>query len=76
MSVPKVVGLEQEYGIAVQSHPHAEPLTQVQAAFLLVNSYGRAHRGLWDYGCETPFKSVLHRRVDRLQVRISEPTTL
>jgi Pup amidohydrolase len=72
MSMPKVVGLEQEYGIAVQSRPHADPLTQVQAAFLLVNSYGRAHRGLWDYGCETPFKSALHRRIDRLQVRISE----
>jgi proteasome accessory factor PafA2 len=72
VSVPKVVGLEQEYGIAVQSRPHAEPFTQVQAAFLLVNSYGRSHRGLWDYGCETPFKSALHRRIDRLQVRISE----
>ena len=72
MSVPKVVGLEQEYGIAVHSRPRAEPLTQAQAAFLLVNSYDRAHRGLWDYGCETPFKSALHRRTDRLQVRISE----
>ena len=72
MSVPKVVGLEQEYGIAVQSRPHAEPLTQVQAAFLLINSYDRAHKGLWDYGCETPFKSALHRRMDHLQVRISE----
>jgi proteasome accessory factor PafA2 len=72
VSVPKVVGLEQEYGIAVRSRPQAEPLTQVQAAFLLVNSYDRAHRGLWDYGCETPFKSALHRRLERLQVRISE----
>ena len=72
MSVPKVVGLEQEYGIAVQSRPHAEPITQVQAAFLLVNSYDRAHKGLWDYGCEMPFKSALHRRMDRPHVRISE----
>ena len=72
MSVPKIVGLEQEYGIAVQSRSSAEPLTQVQVAFLLVNSYDRAHRGLWDYGCETPFKSALHRRTERRQVRISE----
>jgi Pup amidohydrolase len=72
VSVPKVAGLEQEYGIAVQSQPHAEPLTQVQAAFLLVNSCNRAHRGLWDYGCESPFKSALHRRMERPQVRIAE----
>ncbi|MGH8069984.1 MAG: proteasome accessory factor PafA2 family protein [Candidatus Entotheonellia bacterium] len=72
MSVPKVVGLEQEYGIAVQSRPHCEPITQMQAAFLLVNGYDQAHRPLWDYGCEAPFKSALHRRMDRLHVRISE----
>ncbi|HSF33224.1 MAG TPA: proteasome accessory factor PafA2 family protein [Candidatus Tectomicrobia bacterium] len=73
MSVPKVVGLEQEYGIVVQSRPDTEPITQVQAAFLLVNSYDRAHRGLWDYACETPFKSAMHRRRDRRDVRISDP---
>jgi Pup amidohydrolase len=72
VSVPKVVGLEQEYGVAVRSRPNAEPITQVQAAFLLVNSSERTHKGLWDYGCEMPFKSALHRRMDRLQVRISE----
>jgi proteasome accessory factor PafA2 len=49
-----------------------EPMPQVQATFLLVNNCDRAHRGLWDYGCETPFKSALHRRMDRRQVRISE----
>jgi proteasome accessory factor PafA2 len=72
VSVPKVVGLEQEYGVAVQSHQDVEPLTQVQAAFLLVNSSDRVHRGLWDYGCEAPFKSALHRRMERTHVRISE----
>lgn len=72
MSVPKVVGLEQEYGVALKSRPDAEPMTQVQAAFLLVNSADRGHRGLWDYGCETPFKSALHRRMDHTPVRISE----
>jgi len=37
-----------------------------------VNSHDRLHRGLWDYGCEAPFKSAMHRRVDRTRVRISE----
>jgi len=72
VSVPKVVGLEQEYGIAVKSQAGAEPLSQIQAAFLVVNQCERTHTGLWDYGCETPFKSALHRRLDRSSVRISE----
>jgi Pup amidohydrolase len=72
VSVPKVMGLEQEYGVGVKARHDVEPMTQVQAAFLLVNSADRVHRGLWDYGCEAPFKSALHRRMDRTQVRISE----
>jgi proteasome accessory factor PafA2 len=72
VSIAKLVGLEQEYGIAVKSQAGAEPLSQVQAAFLLVNNYERTHAGLWDYGCETPFKSALHRRLDHGRVRISE----
>jgi proteasome accessory factor A len=73
VSVPKVAGLEQEYGIAVKARTAAEPLSQVQAAFLLVNSYDRSHHGLWDYGCEAPYKSALHRRMDHSSVRISDP---
>jgi proteasome accessory factor PafA2 len=72
VSIPKVMGLEQEYGITVSSRSAHEPMTQVQAAFRLVNSYERTHRALWDYGCETPFKSALHRRLERSPVRISE----
>jgi Pup amidohydrolase len=72
VSVPKVVGLEQEYGLAVTSRQGVEPIPQAQAAFLLVNNCDRVHRGLWDYGCEAPFKSALHRRTDHTQVRISE----
>jgi proteasome accessory factor PafA2 len=73
VSVPKVVGIEQEYGIAVKALAAVEPLSQVQAAFLLVNSYDRSHHGLWDYGCEAPYKSALHRRMDHSSVRISDP---
>jgi proteasome accessory factor A len=72
VSIPKVTGLEQEYGIAVNTRPDGEPMTQVQAAFRLVNSRARVHHGLWDYGCEAPFKSALHRRKDRTPVRITE----
>jgi Pup amidohydrolase len=72
VSVPKVVGLEQEYGIAVKAQAAVEPLTQVQAALLLVNSYDRSHHGLWDYGCEAPYKSALHRRMNHSRVRISD----
>jgi proteasome accessory factor A len=72
VSVPKVVGLEQEYGIAVTSPSEAEPLSQVRAAFLLVNHYERRHQGLWDYSRETPFRSALHRRRERSPLRLSE----
>jgi Pup amidohydrolase len=73
VSVPKVVGLEQEYGLVVKTQPMVEPMTQVQAAFLLVNSYDRSHNGLWDYGCEAPYKSALHRRMEHSRIRISDP---
>jgi proteasome accessory factor PafA2 len=76
VSIPKVMGLEQEYGIAVSSQPAQQAMTQLQAAFCLVNNQPRAHRALWDYGCETPFKSALHRRLERSPVRISEAENL
>ena len=72
MSFPKVVGLEQEYAVTVTPQPNVQPLTQVQAAFLLVNSYSRRYPCLWDYGSETPFKSALNRRVHGGGMRMSE----
>jgi proteasome accessory factor A len=59
MSIPKVVGIEEEYAIHLQGD---HGLTPFQASCALVNSYVRkmglrAHgdKMLWDYGHETPF---------------------
>lgn len=71
MSLPKVVGLEQEYAITVTPRAGVQPLTQVQAALLLVNSYRRGPSCLWDYGSETPYKSALTRRVSGHPIRVS-----
>jgi Pup amidohydrolase len=59
MSIPKVVGIEEEYAIQMQGGPG---LTPFQASCLLVNSYvrktglrGPGTKFIWDYGHETPF---------------------
>jgi Pup amidohydrolase len=62
MSIPKVVGIEEEYAI----HLHGDHgLTPFQASCALVNAYARKvglrARGtkvLWDYGHETPFNDI------------------
>ncbi len=62
MSIPKVVGIEQEYAINVKP---AEELSPFQASCLLVNAYARKAglrepemSMLWDYGHETPFQDI------------------
>jgi Pup amidohydrolase len=59
MSIPKVVGIEQEYAIQTQG---GHGLTPFQASCSLVNAYARKSglrapetRIIWDYGHETPF---------------------
>jgi proteasome accessory factor PafA2 len=59
MSIPKVVGIEEEYAIQMQG---GHGLTPFQASCLLVNSYARkaglrnpGTKFTWDYGHETPF---------------------
>ncbi len=59
MSVPKVVGIEEEYAIQMQG---GHGLTPFQASCSLVNAYARKSglrapgtRIIWDYGHETPF---------------------
>ncbi|MDQ7781722.1 MAG: proteasome accessory factor PafA2 family protein [Desulfomonilaceae bacterium] len=62
MSIPKVVGIEQEYALTVRG---TDRLTPFQASSFLINSYARA-KGLrdpgigvlWDYGHETPFQDI------------------
>jgi Pup amidohydrolase len=62
MSIPKVVGIEQEYAINVKG---MDGLSPFQASCLLVNSYARkigirepGVRVLWDYGHETPYRDI------------------
>jgi len=62
MSIPKVVGIEEEYAIHM---PGEQVLTPFQASCTLVNAYARkvglrapGTRLLWDYGHETPFKDI------------------
>ncbi|MBI5248191.1 MAG: proteasome accessory factor PafA2 family protein [Desulfomonile tiedjei] len=65
MSIPKVVGIEEEYAIQLQGD---HGLTAFQASCLLVNAYARkaglrvpGTRLLWDYGHETPFSDFRGR---------------
>ena len=63
MSIPKVVGIEQEYAINVKG---GDDLSVFQASCMLVNAYARkaglrepGRKGiLWDYGHETPFQDI------------------
>lgn len=62
MSIPKVVGIEQEYAISVKG---AEGLSAFHASCMLVNAYARkaglrepGMAALWDYGHETPYQDI------------------
>ncbi len=62
MSIPKVIGIEQEYAISVKG---ADGLSAFHASCMLVNAYaqkvGIREPGmsvLWDYGHETPFQDI------------------
>jgi proteasome accessory factor A len=65
MGIPKVVGIEQEYGIQFQGDP---ALSAFEASCLLVNAYARSvglrepgMRVLWDYAHETPYEDIRGR---------------
>lgn len=62
MSIPKVVGLEQEYAIKLKGEADLSPH---QASCLLINAYARkiglrrpGRAMLWDYAHETPYKDI------------------
>ena len=62
MSIPKIVGIEQEYAIKIAN---AADLSAFHASCALVNAYARKTglRGpdskmVWDYGHETPFQDI------------------
>ena len=65
MSIPKVVGVEQEYAIQLKGDPS---LTAFEASCMLVNAYARSvglrESGmlvLWDYAHETPYEDIRGR---------------
>jgi Pup amidohydrolase len=51
MHVPKIVGIEQEYGILDSENKESNP---VNNSFLIVNSLGKECDLLWDYNSESP----------------------
>jgi Pup amidohydrolase len=51
LRVPKVVGLEQEYGIFDLEDNNSNPIA---SSFLLVNSYENKRKTIWDYNSESP----------------------
>ncbi|GAC1415277.1 MAG: depupylase/deamidase Dop [Actinomycetota bacterium] len=57
MSIPKVMGIETEYGITVPSSPDFNP---VLASSILINSYAAsaARRVRWDYEEESPLRDA------------------
>jgi proteasome accessory factor PafA2 len=63
VSIPKVVGLEQEYAILLKAGD--EDLTAFDASNALIGCYAReiglrepGVRMIWDYGHETPFQDI------------------
>jgi len=57
MAIPKVMGVETEYGITVRNQPDFNPIL---ASLLLINSYEtyRTARIRWDYEAESPLRDA------------------
>ncbi|HLF48079.1 MAG TPA: depupylase/deamidase Dop, partial [Methylomirabilota bacterium] len=49
--VPKIVGIEQEYAVALAGQRDFDP---VELSFLVVNAYEKATEAIWDYETESP----------------------
>jgi proteasome accessory factor A len=57
MALPKVMGIETEYGITVKNQPDFNPIL---SSLLLINSYEtyRSSRIRWDYEAESPLRDA------------------
>ena len=56
MSIPKIMGIETEYGITVKNAPNQDP---VGASTLVVNSYKNDPKKImWDYAQENPLMAA------------------
>ena len=76
MSVRRVMGIETEYGIAVQGDPRANPMA---ASGEVVTTYARAHglragHGAWDYSDEHPLVDARGFEVPRARADLSQLT--
>ncbi|MEJ2660244.1 MAG: proteasome accessory factor PafA2 family protein, partial [Desulfobacteraceae bacterium] len=65
MSIPKVIGIEQEYAIQLKGD---STLSAFEASCMLVNAYARSvglrepgMQILWDYAHETPYEDIRGR---------------
>ncbi len=67
MAIPKVCGIETEYGILVRGHLHDATSNPVTASSLLINAYLAAHRRVgWDFEDEHPGSDARGFSVDDL----------
>ena len=56
MAIPKVMGIETEYGITVKNQPDFNPIL---SSLLLINSYEtHISRIRWDYEAESPLRDA------------------
>src|SRR5205085_9622658 len=57
MAIPKVMGIETEFGITVKNQPDFNPIL---SSLLLINSYEtyRSSRLRWDYEPESPLRDA------------------
>ena len=73
MSIPKVIGIEQEYAIQLKGDPS---VTAFEASCMLVNAYARSvglretdMQVLWDYAHETPYEDIRGRLFRKSVIR-------
>lgn len=68
MSIPKIVGIEQEYAISIYHDPNFNP---TYASFLVVNSYDKSADVVWDYAKESPLEDARGFRREGDEIRFS-----
>ena len=69
MSIPKLVGIEQEYAITVDGQKEYNP---IWASFLVVNSYRLLSTISWDYNYEDPLKDARGFKRDGENIVVSQ----
>lgn len=73
MAIPKICGLEQEYAIVLANASSYDP---IYLSYLVVNSFDRAAKTIWDYNEETPFLDARGFSYDDSVIQISRGDNL